>query len=564
MKTSIFKFKTGRLFFFGLLTLAIITCSALSASAKQSRIAIVPFTMNAEKDLTFLREGIHSMLTSRLSWEDKVAVISREETGKALKNISGPINEKLARKIGAGLNVDYVLYGSLTVFGNSVSIDSKIVDISGSRPPLSFYNQSQGMDEVIPRINLFAEEISEKMFGRKITVSAIRQLAQKAPAQTAPSQYMHPERLFSGEFVESEESQEGGRSSFVMTGRSDATPGFWKSKNFQFQIKGLALGDVDGDGKTETVMITNQEVHIYRSENGRFVKIKEITGKKYYKYLSVDVADINKDGNAEIFVTCLDKSSKSLKSFVLEWNGSDFKTITDNENWYFRVVSRPVFGHMLIGQKMGMSDLFMPGIYELVSTGSGYEPQGKIAMGLPENITVFGFTIGDILNNNDEVIAAFDEEERLRIYLTGGDQEWKSEDKFGGSENYIDIDFKDKEADSESRVYLPHRLYIVDLNKDGKTELITVKNKSTTGNLFRKFRHYSGATFNSLSWDGLGLAENWHTRKVSGYICDYAIGDINNDGKLDLVAAIVSKRDVIGQKAKSSVITYDLAPLMGE
>ena len=558
MKISIFK--TSRLLFFGLLTLAIITSSALSASAKQSRIAIVPFTMNAEKDLTYLQEGILSMLSSRLSWENKVFVVARQETAAAVKSVAPPLNEAKARKIGTMLKADYVLFGSLTIFGDSVSLDAKMVNISDTRPPLSFFNQSKGMEEVIPRINLFAEEINEKVFGRKI---AVRQLPQqRAPAQR-PSQYMHPERLFSGEFVEPEEAG-GGRSPFVMTGRSDATPGFWKSKNFRMQIKGLALGDVDGDNKTETIMITNQEVHIYRSENDRFIKIKEIEGEKYYKYLAVDVADINKNGNAEIFVTCLDKSSKSLDSFVLEFNGSDFVTIADNENWYFRVIPRPVLGPMLVGQKMGISDLFMPGVYELVWTGSGYKPQGKVGMGLPENITVFGFTMGDLLNTKGEVVAAFDEEERLRIYTTSGSQEWKSEDRFGGSENYIDIDFQDKEGDYESRVYLPHRLYIVDLNKDGKTELITIKNKSISGHLFRRFRHYSGAWFESLSWDGLGLAKNWHTRKVSGYICDYAIGDIDNDGELELVAAIVSKRDVIGQKAKSTVITYDLAPLMGE
>lgn len=528
------------------------------ASAKQSRIAIVPFTMNAEKDLTYLQEGILSMLSSRLSWENKVFVIARQETATAVKTIAPPLNEAKAHKIGSMLKADYVLFGSLTIFGNSVSLDAKMLDIADSKkPPLSFFNQSQGMEEVIPRINLFAEEINEKVFGRK---TAVRQLPQQRVPAQRPSQYIHPERLFSGEFVEPEEAG-GGRSPFVMTGRSDATPGFWKSKNFRIQIKGLALGDVDGDGKTETVMITKQEVHIYRSENDRFIKIKEIAGKKYYKYLSVDVADINKNGKAEIFVTCLDKSRESLESFVLEFNGSDFVTLADNENWYFRVIPRPVLGPMLVGQKMGVSDLFMPGVYELVWTGGKYKPRGKVATGLPENITVFGFTVGDLLNNKDEVVAAFDEEERLRIYSTGGDQEWKSEDRFGGSENYIDIDFQDKQGDYESRVYLPHRLYIVDLNKDGKTELITVKNKSISGHLFRKFRRYSGAWFESLSWDGLGLAKNWHTRKVTGYICDYAIGDIDNDGELELVAAIVSKRDVLGQKAKSTVITYDLAPL---
>jgi len=553
-------YAAARLFFLSVVLLTIIIVCPDYAYTQQSRVAIIPFQMNAEKDLTFLREGIHSMLSSRLSWEDKVSVIARQEIAAAVKTITAPLNEAKARKIGAMLKADYVLFGSLTIFGNSVSLDAKMVDIADSKkPPLSFFNQSQGMEEVIPRINLFAEEINEKVFNRKI---AVRQLPQRAPVQR-PSQYMHPERLFSGEFVEPDEAG-GGRSSFVMTGRSDATPGFWKSKNFRMQIKGLALGDVDGDGKTETVMITNQEVHIYRSENDRFIKIKEIAGKKYYKYLSVDVADINKNGMAEIFVTCLNKPDKSLDSFVLEWNGSDFKTVADDENWYFRVISRPVLGPMLVGQKMGISDLFMFGVYELVWTGSRYKPQGKVVMGLPENITVFGFTMGDLFNDKGEVVAAFDEEERLRIYTTGGDQEWKSEDRFGGSENYIDIDFQDKEGDYESRVYLPHRLYIVDLNKDGKTELITVKNKSISGHLFRRFRHYSGAWFESLSWDGLGLAKNWHTRKVSGYICDYAIGDIDNDGELELVAAIVSRRDVLGQKAKSSVISYDLTPLTGE
>ena len=549
--------KLIRLAFVSLAFIIIIGSPAL-ASAKQSRIAIVPFSMNAEKDLTYLQEGILSMLSSRLSWEDKVFVISRQETAAAVKTITAPLNEAKARKIGVMLNADYVLFGSITIFGNSVSMDGTIVDISNAKQPLSFFNQSQGMEEVIPRINLFAEEINEKLFNRK---TAVRQLPQQRVPAQRPSQYMHPERLLSGEFVEPDEAG-GGRTPFVMTGRRDATPGFWKSKNFRMQIKGLALGDVDGDGKIETIMITDQEVHIYRSENNRFIRVKEIEGEKYYKYLSVDVADINKNGNAEIFVTCLDKNSKSLESFVLEFNGSDFKTIADSENWYFRVIPRPVLGPMLVGQKMGISDLFMPGVYELAWTGSSYKPQGKIAVGLPENITVFGFTMGDLLNNRGEVVAAFDEEERLRIYSTGGSQEWKSDEKFGGSENYIDIDFQDKEADYESRVYLPHRLYIVDLNKDGKTELITVKNRSISGHLFKRFRHYSGATFESLSWDGLGLAKNWHTRKVTGYICDYAIGDIDNDGDLELVAAIVSKRDVIGQKAKSTVITYDLEPLM--
>ncbi|MBU4462433.1 MAG: hypothetical protein KKB05_00605, partial [Proteobacteria bacterium] len=126
--------KLIRLAFLSLAFIIIIGFPAL-ASAKQSRIAIVPFTMNAEKDLAFLQEGILSMLSSRLSWENKISVIARQETAAAVNTIAPPLNEAKARKIGDMLKADYVLFGSLTIFGNSVSLDAKMVDIADSKKP---------------------------------------------------------------------------------------------------------------------------------------------------------------------------------------------------------------------------------------------------------------------------------------------------------------------------------------------------------------------------------------------------------------------------------------------
>ncbi|MEA3280383.1 MAG: hypothetical protein U9Q38_07270, partial [Thermodesulfobacteriota bacterium] len=82
--------KIGRLTLFSLAMVIIIGISA-QASAKESRIAVIPFKMNAEKDLTFLKEGIHSMLTSRLSWENRVFVIGPETFSSAFPVSSLPI-----------------------------------------------------------------------------------------------------------------------------------------------------------------------------------------------------------------------------------------------------------------------------------------------------------------------------------------------------------------------------------------------------------------------------------------------------------------------------------------
>ena len=61
----------------GLILIIVSVGTPLSAFAKPLQVAIVPFKVNAEKDLSFLKDGIVDMLSSRLFWEDKVNIINR-------------------------------------------------------------------------------------------------------------------------------------------------------------------------------------------------------------------------------------------------------------------------------------------------------------------------------------------------------------------------------------------------------------------------------------------------------------------------------------------------------
>ncbi len=547
MKTT--KNQTFKLLLIGLI-FAVVIGGPQAAVAQLQRVAVIPFKINAAEDLSFLRDGIVDMLISRLSWEDKVVVLNREETAKVLGTAQSPLNASKARKIGAELGVDYILYGSLTVFGNSISIDAKMVDVAGHKPPLVFFNQSQGMDGVIPKINLFTTDINTKVFGRKAAQPA-PPAASGPPAST--SIYAHPERRLAGGMMEPGINTQSS-SPFVISRQSGETAGFWKSRNLKIELKGLALGDVDGDGRTETVLITKQKIFIYRFESKRFYKIKEISGERQQRFVAVDVADIKKDGRAEIFVTCLNTNSNTLESFVLEWAGQDFVPVAKGQNWYYRVLTDPELGPVLLGQKRGITDLFAKGIYEIAWSQGGYVAQNTT--GLRGAKSVFGFARGDLMHNGSQMVLALDAEDYLRLYTPSGSQEWKSDERYGGSENFLPLyaDFKMQGR----RLYLPHRIFVTDLDRDGKSEVLVVKNDSSTSRVFKGYRRYSGAQFESLSWNGLGLAPNWHTRKISGYGSDYALGDFNNDGEIELVAAIVSKRKAPFQKPKSAVIAYDL------
>jgi len=61
-------------------------------------------------------------------------------------------------------------------------------------------------------------------------------------------------------------------------------------------------------------------------------------------------------------------------------------------------------------------------------------------------------------------------------------------------------------------------------------------------------------------WDGVGLAQDWRTRKLTGAIRDFAVGDFNNDGVTELVAAVViDEARVMGSTPKCILIALEFA-----
>ena len=522
------------------------------------RVAIIPFKVNAERDLSFLRDGIVDMLTTRLSWQDKVVIIERQATEGAVKKVTSLLDEETAKQIGTTLKADYVLFGSLTVFGESVSLDAKMVDVHGVKPAVTIFNQSHGMDTVIPNMNVFALAINEKVFGRAPGPSPAGP-SQAAHAQVRPSIYAHPEKLLE-EADTSQVQTSSLNPNFVVAPGQKETSSFWKSPNFDKYIKGIAVGDVDGDSKQEIVFVSQNHLYVYRLVEHRFIKIKEVAGKPSAHFIGVDVSDINGNGRAEIFVTNLDTLRNTLDSFVLEWNAGDFVTISENNYWYYRILDVSTRGTVLLGQKRGTSDPFLPGIYVLAWRHGKYEPSDRLKM--PRDVNVFSFTMGDVMNNGKEVDLIFNEDDYLQILTKSGSKEWKSDEHYGGSVNYLDVKSTsgDLEYDREyDRLFLPQRIFIKDLNRDGKQEVIVIKNHAAASRLFKRFRQYSSSEIVSLSWNGLGLILNWKTKKIHGYVSDFYIADFDNDGQEELVAAVViSKGTSFFRKAKSAIIGYDL------
>jgi len=108
------------------------------------------------------------------------------------------------------------------------------------------------------------------------------------------------------------------------------------------------------------------------------------------------------------------------------------------------------------------------------------------------------------------------------------------------------------------KTYLNARIITYDTNKDGKRELIVVKNL-TPSRLLKNVKIFNASEFYNLEWDSMGLSENWRTRKMGGYVADYQIKDVDNDGQDEIVMVLVtSAGSLVGRE--SVIAAYKIHP----
>ncbi len=481
------------------------------------------------------------MLSSRLSAQGRVTII------KSQKSVS---DEQAALALAKTLDADYLLMGSLTVFGNSVSTDARFLEVPTGKVLVPFNRFDPDQGAVLSHINTFAGQINTGVLGTPARQTASEPAA--APplpvAVTAPRAVIAPSPQPVTPVIQKPQIVP------VKPAATAIEPEILKSKNFKTAIQGLAVGDVTGDGKIEIVFTGNNTVFIYRLADGQFIEVTQIKGRKYNTYLSLDVADINGNGPAEIFVTSIDPKGR-LNSFVLEWNGAGFKRTVDHAAWYFRVVKGAKGSNLLAGRKQGLSgigneyaldpaeNLFFDKIKELQWNGRIYA--SIRTLNLPKWVNLFGFSFGDALNKGDAALVAFSDRDKLQVLNKNREIEWESGERYGGSLRYLEYPDPTDPKHME-RYYLPQRVFVSDMDNDGKNEIIVVKNQDITGHYFSRFRSFNSGRIECLVWTKLAFKPKWKTDDVAGYISDYAIADLNNDGHDEIIFAVSAKSGLSG------------------
>ncbi|BBO76628.1 hypothetical protein DSCW_40450 [Desulfosarcina widdelii] len=537
----------------------ILVHSPALAEETAKRVLILPLTIHSEKDLTFLNKGIMDMMASRIG---AAATVIRKDALAPGKN---PI------QMGRDLYADYVVTGSLTIFGNSASTDAALTDVKTGDAALQFNQFGQSSGDVLMHINQFATQAGQYLASQ----SAQPQVA--APTEAAPA-VMVPQveppvqaipQPVAQPVVAPTPPPAAPTAAQAAAVEKEIEP-LWTSNPFKGTIDALATGDADGNGRPDIAFVHESKVVVETRNGDRLDRLAAFDAGKRHTIIALDAGDINGNGKAEIFVTRLDAHDK-LDSLVLEYNGSSLQPIAGGQPWYFRVGDDPEKGPILMGQRRGTPSAtdtgglyetkhFLPGVFELTWTGKEYQAGRRLP--LPGEMTLYRFARGDIFNDGKTRAIAYSLGDKLRITTPTGSPQWAGQETLGGNPMFLTAE-SSTDTRTTDRTYLTQRLVPADLDGDGTVEVVTVHNRDFSRGFVERFRQYTRGRVIALCWNKVNMKEVWSGEEISGYISDFSLADLNGDGRLEAVYAMVTSTGIMQTKS-SNIVVEQIGELSGK
>ncbi len=118
---------------------------ATRVSAQEiKKIAVMPFEIYSKSDNTTIRKTLFQKLTEELKKEKLVYVLPTDE----LLARTEKLTEKNAIATGKSLGADFIIMGSVTQFGEAISIDTRIINVQTAAVLPSASVQEKGLSDI--------------------------------------------------------------------------------------------------------------------------------------------------------------------------------------------------------------------------------------------------------------------------------------------------------------------------------------------------------------------------------------------------------------------------------
>lgn len=305
---------------------------------------------------------------------------------------------------------------------------------------------------------------------------------------------------------------------------SIATKDILRSQPLDQTYKSMAVGHVKPDGKIYIAAAYARGIDFFVFDGAGFEPAGSINAK-FDNIQNIELADLDKDGTDELFVTEV-KYETTVRSSIYEYDGSDFKLRNDDMRYIFRTV------HVMGEKKIAAQQLAPDGSYigmvrNFIYVNGKYQEGASITS--TREVNIYGFGYSDIDKDGTNEIFYIDDNYKLNVY-NGSAPKFTSVEEFGQTPYYFYLknevmQFQETtprgDGNDDPFTYERMKKYIkgrVFVNTDGN--IYVVQNDSKY-KMLPNTKVYASSKFAVYSWDGRRLRSMWESNTMEPVIVDY-------------------------------------------
>jgi outer membrane protein insertion porin family len=141
--------------------------SAVWAQDQNPRVVILPFTVRGQQEPVKIQKTIEELLIRQLTNEG-ARVISPQDVEKVVKPGEAVQTEEQARVLGRRLQAEYALIGSFNQIGNSISLDARLVNISGEKKTEIIFAEEKGLENLAAAANAVVQRMLVNLLAKAV------------------------------------------------------------------------------------------------------------------------------------------------------------------------------------------------------------------------------------------------------------------------------------------------------------------------------------------------------------------------------------------------------------
>lgn len=526
--------RMARWVLFGLSIILLPVIALAAGNEGRVNVFVSEFKITGVKGQDDLKASLQGLLATRLS-SDRLSVVDSPS--------------------GATVTVT----GSYIVFGKVFSLDATVRDGGGAIVARAF-EQGESVDDMIPAVGRLGKKLTAELeklpvVGQPPSAAAVSAtaplLSTTAPAvapHVSPGPVAAPLAAPKATTVSAAPPVPAPVPQDVATVSTDIVKPepMYKSEGSGVvsgrlvgAMSGLALAGTAVGDERELILAQDRAIQLYRL--GKEMKLlAELNFKTDEKVLGIDTADLDGDGVMELYVTLV--RGYELASQVWKISNNAFQKVAADLPYYFRAISGQDGKRRLYAQQMGRDDDFFGDVVELVLVNGRYEPRNPLK--LPRFATIYNFN--QFVDKDGKLrFVVLHPDGYLLVCAQDGEELWRSNDKFGGSELYFSREDQENvrvTGELYRKIFLEQRLTVT-----SKGDIIVPQNSGfwVVGNS----RTYSKNSVYLFNWSGVALEERWHTKANQNYLADY----VYDDSRKELLLLEVVKKPGMTDKGASAL-----------